>query len=285
MTPVEDDVFEIYRERFAYDDLPLNADTEITDESSAEWKYERVTYDAAYGGERIIGHLFLPKNATPPYQAIVYFPGSAARLWPSSDDIENYYEYSTFLAYLVKNGRAVLFPVYAGTFERQRPYMAQLNAAMAGVSPRSRVWTDFMIDVVQDFRRSVDYLRSREEIDSTKIAYYGMSWGGLMGAIIPAVEPRLRTAVVAFGGLHDVGRPEVHQVNYVGRIRMPILMLNGRYDSIFTLHSSIIPMFEMIGTPDEHKELKLFESDHVIPKTELVRETLDWLDRYLGPVD
>ena len=112
-----------------------------------------------------------------------------------------------------------------------------------------------------------------------------MSFGGWLGAIIPAVETRIATAVVAFGGLLDVGRPEVHPINYVGRVSMPVLMLNGRYDSAFLVDTSILPMYDLLGTPEEHKQLKLFASDHIIPKNDLIRETLDWLDRYLGPVD
>ena len=36
---------------------------------------EKVSYAAAYGGERIPAYLFLPKNAKPPYQVVVVFPG------------------------------------------------------------------------------------------------------------------------------------------------------------------------------------------------------------------
>jgi serine/threonine protein kinase len=34
----------------------------------------------------------------------------------------------------------------------------------------------------------------------------------------------------------------------------------------------------------EDIKLKLYDTDHFIPKTELIKETLDWLDKYLGPV-
>lgn len=40
--------------------------------------------------------------------------------------------------------------------------------------------------------RTVDYLESRDDIQSDRLAYFGVSWGGRLGAIIPAVEPRLR---------------------------------------------------------------------------------------------
>jgi hypothetical protein len=43
-------------------------------------------------------------------------------------------------------------------------------------------------------------------------------------------------------------------------------------------------MFDLLGTPDEHKELKMFKTDHIPPRNEFIKETLAWLDRYLGPV-
>jgi dienelactone hydrolase/predicted Ser/Thr protein kinase len=282
MEPVSDEIFELYRERLRYDEAPLNADLQRRSEEHPDYVYERVAFDAAYRGERVIGHLFLPKNSSPPYQTVVYFPGSAALLQPSSEDMEHYYEYPIFLSFLVKNGRAVFFPVYAGTFERGRADLPQL---LAGGQQKTRLHSDWIIDVIRDFSRSVDYLESREDIDTDRIAYYGMSFGGWLGAIIPAVETRIATAVVAFGGLRDEGRPEVHPINYVGRVSMPVLMLNGRYDSAFLVDTSILPMYDLLGTPEEHKQLKLFASDHIIPKNDLIRETLDWLDRYLGPVD
>jgi len=54
-----------------------------------------------------------------------------------------------------------------------------------------------MIQQIKDFRRCVDYLETRQDIDGKKLAFYGISWGGRFGAIIPAVEPRLKASVLA----------------------------------------------------------------------------------------
>ncbi len=118
-----------------------------------------------------------------------------------------------------------------------------------------------------------------------------MSWGGALGGVIPAVEDRLQASVLVSGGLvirhggRDVAfRPEASQLNYLPRIRLPTLMINGRYDMIMPLEESIRPMFDLLGTPEEHKELLLFDTDHIPPRNEFIKETLSWLDRYLGPV-
>jgi eukaryotic-like serine/threonine-protein kinase len=68
----------------------------------------------------MIAYLFIPSNAKPPYQTVIYFPGSSSYLKDSSNDIESYYESPLFLSFLVKNGRAVVYPIYKGTFERKQ---------------------------------------------------------------------------------------------------------------------------------------------------------------------
>ncbi len=113
----------------------------------------------------------------------------------------------------------------------------------------------------------------------------GLSWGGAMGALIPAVENRLKASVVYMVGLgHRRTLPEVDEFNYVSRVKIPTLMLNGRYDHDYTLEHSQIPMFQLLGTPAEHKRLILYETGHFVPRAQLIKETLVWLDRYLGPV-
>jgi len=44
-------------------------------------------------------------------------------------------------------------------------------------------------------------------------------------------------------------------------------------------------MFELLGTAADNKVLRVYDSDHAIPRNEFIRESLAWLDRYLGPVE
>jgi len=137
---------------------------------------------------------------------------------------------------------------------------------------------------VKDLRRSIDYLETREDIDSERLAYYGMSWGGNLGAIIPAVEERFKASVLVAAGLLGTGRPEVSDLTYVTRVRTPTLILNGRYDVFFPPETSSQPLLDLLATPQQDKRLILYETDHIPPRTEYIKETLAWLDEYLGPV-
>jgi dienelactone hydrolase len=278
--PVPDSIFQIYREQFSYDKTDLKARVESRQESTGGWVQEKITFNAAYGSERVIAYLFLPKNTVPPYQTVIYFPGSASCYQKSSEHLESYYEFPMFLSFIVKNGRAVLYPVYQGTFERGNDRLA----ALLDGDGSSHQYTELLIQEVKDFKRCVDYLETRQDIDSKKLAYYGMSWGGQLGAIIPAVEERLRASVLLAGGFGGLARPEANQINYVTRVKIPTLMLNGKYDTLLPPETSSKPMFDLLGTPAGHKQQKLYETDHIPPRNEFIKESLAWLDRYLGPV-
>jgi dipeptidyl aminopeptidase/acylaminoacyl peptidase len=86
------------------------------------------------------------------------------------------------------------------------------------------------------------------------------------------------------GGLVGRGRPESSDLTYVTRVRTPTLILNGKYDVYFPPETSAQPMLDLFATPDADKQLILYETDHIPPRTEYIRETLAWLDEHLGPV-
>ncbi len=277
--PVSDEVFDVYLNQFAYDHGALDERPESVDDSNPDWTLERVSVATPYGDERMIINLFLPKKAAPPFQTVIYFPGSASLFQASSENLSEYYEVPVFLSFLIRNGRAVAYPVYQGTFERHGERFYPLHTGSS-----THAHTEYIVQLVKDFRRTVDYLVTRRDIDTGKFAYYGMSWGGIMGAMIPAVEDRLKTAIILAGGLDDIGLPEVKMINYVPRITIPVLMMNGKYDTIIGYENSARPMFELLGTPEEHKTIMAYPTDHIPPKAEYVREILDWLDKYFGPV-
>ena len=276
--PVADSVFQAYLTQFSYDKSDLDARVEWRHEGAADWLLEKITFNAAYEAERIIAYLFLPTNSQPPFQTVIYFPGDGTQEQSSSANIEEYWEFRDRLSFLPASGRAILFPVYKGTFERRDP-------SLISATTDSHRYVEWIIKLVKDFRRCIDYLESRPDIDHESTAYFGFSWGGVMGAIIPAVEDRLRASILAVGGLgHFSALPEANMINYIGRVKLPTLMLNGKYDLILPFEYSVRPMFERMGTPREKKFIRLFNTDHFIPKNEYVKEILTWLDKYLGPV-
>ena len=282
--PISDDVFNIYRRLFSYDRTPLNAEVISVDDSPEEWQTEVVTIDAAYGDERLDVYLHVPKGLTPPYQTIVYFPGSGVINRPNQRPQIGGAAPSGSekgglggIEFLLKSGRAVILPVYKGTFGRSSDVPNDLPQD-------TNMYRDHVIMWVKDFRRTLDYLESRGEFGK-ELALYGFSWGAAMGAILPALEDRLKVSVLVVGGYYvQESQPEVDYATYAPRVTIPTLMLNGRHDFFYPVETSQLPMFEMLSTPSDQKRHVLFESGHAVPRVEGIREILNWLDEYLGPV-
>lgn len=270
--PVSDAVFQSFIGMYDYDRSPLAAKVEAVDTVSFAIR-ERIIFDAAYGNERVTAYLFLPKSGRPPYQTVVYFPGSNAIHARSSSAIE-----VTRLDFLVKSGRAVIYPIYKGTYERG-------DSLKSDYADESIFYRDHVLMWAKDLRRSIDYLETRADIDAKKTAYFGVSWGGYLGGMMPAVEPRIMTAVLYVAGLEmERARPEADPINFLPRIKVPVLMLNGKFDHFFPIETSQKPFFRLLGTPADRKRYVLYEGGHFVPRTQLIVETLAWLDKYLGPV-
>jgi dienelactone hydrolase len=274
--PVSESVFKTYRNQFLYDKTDLNARIEERDENPEDWVVEKISFNAAYGNEKVTVYLFLPKNGVPPFQTVIYFPGVGA---VKGKDAKNSEGFIWMNDYLLKNGRAVVFPVYRGTYDRNNGMTSKM------VDPNySHQFTEWLIWWTKDFSRTLDYLETRTEIDTGKIAFYGWSWGGEIGAYIPAVEDRVKLNILVLGGLYGPTYPEANQINYLPRIKIPVLMLNGKYDMFSPYETSVKPFYDFIGTPDKDKRLCLYDADHSIYKNDMVREVLGWLDKYFGPV-
>jgi len=275
--PVSETEFQIYKKQFLYDKTDLKSQIEERDENPKDWIIEKVSFDAAYENERMIAYLFLPRESIPPFQTIIFFPGAYAL---DETSIFNDIFSDWNIDYILKNGRAVMFPIYKGTYDRMN------GPCNISIGEYSHQYTDCLVKWVKDFSRSIDYLETRVDIDTANLGYLGDSWGGNLGAIIPAVEDRLKLSVLIRGGLPPWKRfPEADEINYVSYVNIPVLMLNGKYDFVFPLESTVKPMFDYLGTPEQHKELIIYETNHFVPKTEMIKEVLNWLDKYFGPVN
>ena len=271
--PVSDEVFKAYKGAYAYDRRELNSKVEET-EAAEYWTREKISFDAAYGGERVLAHLFLPKNAIPPFQTVVYFPGSSAIEGDDKLDTQEIWGND----FIVKSGRALMFPIYKSTYERR-------DALKDDTFDATAFWRDHVIMWSKDLGRSLDYLETRPEIDSARRAYLGFSWGALVAPIFLAVDTRFRAAILMSGGLHSRRPlPDVDQINFLPRVKTPLLLLDGRYDFAFPVETAQLPFMRLLGTPEKDRKHVLFESGHSPPFKDFIRETLDWLDKQLGPV-
>jgi eukaryotic-like serine/threonine-protein kinase len=269
--PVADEVFEAYRRFYSYERTPLDPVIEEVDDTALHWRQERITFNAAYGDERVIAYLLLPRNAEPPYQTIVYFASGVARQSRARSEMGSELR---FVDFLPRIGRAMLFLVYKGTYER--------HIGRPATVPE---WTrDLIISWSRDFSRSIDYLETRDDIDHGNLGYF--SFSNPIMPVLSAIDGRVRAGAHIGAGLIGAELPaEFNPIHFAPRATEPTLLIGGRYDFIGPVETSQLPLLRLLGAPDEHKKLVLFETGHVVyPGPEMIKEVLDWFDRYLGPV-
>ncbi len=280
--PVADAVYRIYAEQYSYDRTPFDARVESTGDASPHWRHEVVNIATVYG-ERMPVHLYLPKNVKPPYQTVLFFPGTLAIGAKSTADLQ----LNTFgIDFIIMSGRALVYPVYQFTYGRSDARVA------AAAVPQTRANTTWVQQLVNDARRALDYVETRPDIDAARLSYYGLSWGGWIGPIPLALDSRIKAGVFLMGGLGIGGlgaksAPEVDPFNFAPRVRIPVLMLNGDQDFIFPLQTSQRPLFQALGTPSADKKHVLYPGGHeifVTKRSQIVQEVVGWLDRYVGRV-
>jgi dienelactone hydrolase len=273
--PASDDVFAAYRAMYGYDKTPLDAVVEPAPDGSEDWTREKITFNAAYGHERMAAYLYLPERVKPPFQTVVFFPSARVNDLPSSKDLGDL----SFFDYVVKSGRAVIYPIYQYLYER---------AAGRPPNPGEMLERDTIIAWSKDVGRSIDYLQTRRDIDTSRLAYLGVSQGAADGVILAALEKRFTAVVLLDGGFfQNTPVAGIDQVDFAPRLTKPVLMVNGRYDPVFTVKNSQEPLFDMLGTPAADKRHVVFDTPHDVRlrQDDLVREVLGWYDKYLGKVN
>ncbi len=273
--PVSDELFNVFKGLYSYDKADLEPKIESTDSSAPNWTKEKISFNAAYGNERMAAYLFLPKKGKPPFQTVIYFPGGNVINQRSSKNIAP-------TDFILMSGRAFFYPIYKSTFERGDGWSA-LSSQNSATQSR-----DHHIMWYKDFARSIDYLETRADIDHDKLAFTAYSLGASVGNILLALEKRIKAAVLVCGAFVPYPEfrsvPEADFLNFAPRVTCPTLMLNGRYDNSQPVETMQDPMFALLGTPAADKRHLLYDTGHFVPRNDLIKETLDWLDRYLGPV-
>ena len=185
-TPVSEEVFEVYRSQHAYNRGSLNAVVEGGEETEI-WRKETVVLDAAYGGERFRVHLFLPKT-------------ERRRIRPSSSSRpETHFECDRARIFslawgdvIIRSGRAFVFPVYKGTFERS-------SYAERG----SQTQRELAIAVSRDPRPGHRLPGDPGDVDGHRLAFYGVSAGAEAGVLLTTLEPRLKASVLQGVGVES----------------------------------------------------------------------------------
>ena len=158
---------------------------------------------------------------------------------------------------------------------------------------------------VTDLRRGVDFLQTRPEIDGGKIGLVGVSLGGIYGAVLAGIEPRIAGTVLWSAGgdwgklltesrqrlairRRENGLPDAETINktlrdvdpvtYAPNIApRPLLLLTGTSDSIVP-NACTEALYDAAREP---KRLERFSGGHVPDPRGLTVRTLRFFDETL----
>jgi dienelactone hydrolase len=279
--PVSDEVYADYQRQLTDRPGELHATAPEVLATTEDWIKQRVTIDTGYNKERMNLILFVPRRARPPFEPVVFFSGAQIMVFPGKSETVDPGFAGLPLDYVVKSGRMLVQPVFQGTFERfKSPFDARDDIR------NIQEWTQRRWDL----GRTLDYLATRQDVDADHVGYIGVSFGASAALPLVAVEKRLKAAVLFSGGLPPEGGtltthvPLLEVVNHAPRIRIPVLMINGKYDPVFPIEDSQLVLLGLLGTPAAEKRHVVLDFGHGSPpRAEALRETLAWFDKYLGP--
>jgi dienelactone hydrolase len=270
--PASDTEYRVFLGLHRYDPLPLEAKPERRDDGSSPfWIRETVSFRAPYGNERVLAHLFLPKDGRPPYQVVIVLGGSTIM-----NALRRVEDFDYPFEFIVRSGRAAVIPVLAGTLER-----GPSDTPLPPTQERERA-----LRWAMDIGRTLEYLDTRNDIDHERIGLYGVSSGATHAVRMLAVYPRFKVGVLSSGGVSTLHPPETNSWNFAPRVTTPVLMVNGKYDYGFPVETNQRPLFRALATKEPDKDHLLYEGGHrnLVTRPDLIGEILNWFDRYLGVV-
>ena len=152
--------------------------------------------------------------------------------------------------YLLCQRYALVHPIYTSTYEKE-------DELKSDYPDKSERYTEHVIAWGKEYKKTLDYIETREDFDMASLSYYGVSWGGYMANILLAIDDRVTSAVLNVAGLcFQAADPSVEAYIYTPRVKCPVLMLNGKYDVFSRLRPRRIPCL-FLGTPMTKKALRL----------------------------
>ena len=270
--PMSDEVFKVYSRNFDVSSSKVSSELLYQDDSHPIWTKERVQIEVGYDNEKMDVLIFRPKNSYGPSAPVVVHPGANYYTTPPEIDDINPGEFS--LDFLIKSGRTLVWPAWKGSLNRMP------KARTASNDELMRYFRNLYIAWVNDTDKVLDYLETREEIDSNNIFYLGMSYGALFNTHTLLFENRFKGAILYVGGVFPTYPPLVDGINHMPRIKTPFLMLNGEQDYLVPKASASF-FYQSTGTPEEDKKLIFYDSGHwPLPRNQMIKESLDFIDKY-----
>ena len=162
------------------------------------------------------------------------------------------------------------------------------------------------VQTVVELRRGIDLLTARADVDPNRLAYVGHSFGAQWGAILSAVDGRLKGAIL-MGGVPDQaaiwrdgnepGIVEARAALPNGRVEA-YLKSSQRTDPVFYVGHSTVPLFfqfarferyfnkaamdRYAGAAKGPKQVRWYDTGHDLNDPQALADRIAWLQRIVG---
>ena len=197
-------------------------------------------------------------------------------------------------------GVVSLLPDYR--WERPRPWYSEVDDfAHPDLDRKTRIAT------VIEMRRAIDLLLTRTDVDPNRVAYVGHSFGAQWGAILTAVDRRLKAAVLMAGAAEEAdlllrsdnprladlraSLPKGQLENYVKALEdvnaiyyvryaqpIPLLLQFANFEQYFDMAS----MERYAAAATEPKAVLFYDSAHDMNDPGALKDRFDWLAKFLA---
>jgi len=281
LQPIGEEAYQVMSQFFEYEkDIPLNARIVETTEME-NCVREKIVF-TGIRNSRVPGYLVLPKNGKQPYPCVLLLHGytGSKSVWLKDDDQDEMgyeWKYSQIADGLLAQGYALL--------ALDMPYHGERKAIRDYEPPNNILQYNWMIqglDMISwaaiDYRKAVDYISSRPEINASRIGVMGQSGGGWLTFMISALESRVKVSVATVTPIRiSQNKNEVVPSNFAPRIVCPFLMIMGRQDDWYAVDEGDY-LFGLIKSPI--KNIIWYDSGHNLP-IEHVDDAVSWFREHL----
>lgn len=274
MKPIGPEAYEVMSKFFSYDKtIPLESMI-VERLNETEYIREKIVFQGV-NDNRVPGYLTLPTAGSAPYPCVLLLHGlngSKDNWW--NDDRSP----GRMIEKLIEFGYAVL-SLDAKYHGERIAFNNYESPAIFAFQKRWNMRSNYMtVQTVREYRRAIDYLETRDEIDASKIGVIGYSMGGFQTFSLTAVEPRVKVSVACVTpNIEESYSPKAayHFAPYIEN--KPFLMLMGKDDPFYTIEEAQ-QLHEFIGS--DVKEITFYNSGHRLP-VEWNERAIEWMEKYL----
>ena len=272
--PVSNEVFQAIAQFYEYDrNLPLDAKI-VSNAKYQDTNKEKIVFNGA-NNNPVPSYLIIPKNNEKVHPVVLIADGiyGSKERWVQDD---GWPMGGLVTKALLEKGFAVM--VCDAVYHGERSYE---NGFTIPSFKYPYLLRQMIIQTAIDYRRAIDYLYTRTEIDTTRIGMLGLSMGGLITFELTSIDSRIKSAIA---GLTPIIKEKEHQPDALTTFANHVncnsfVMFMGNKDNWYSMKEAR-QVFDMI--PIKNKEFVEYNTGHDVTK-EYVSMTANWFVKNLKP--